>query len=497
MSSTISSTPSTTSSSPSSIGQTALTDLGGQGTITSTGLGSGLDINSIVQQLIAAEGAGPKKLLTAQQTGFQAKISAYGKLQAGISGVQAALASLSTPQQFEGTLATVADKTVASATTDSTASAGNYTLAVTQLATGAKLESGHYASSTTVIGTGTLNVSVGTKSFAVVINSTNNTLSGITSAINAAAAGTGVTATLVTANDGVRLVLSGATTGAANALTVTQSGGDGGLAGLVYDPANPLTNRLTQLQGAQDAIVAIDGNSFNSASNVVTGLITGVVLNLTGTTATGVTTPLTVAADQSGAQTAVQTFISSYNTLVQSVSALSSYNASTGAAGPLLGDSLLSDFVNQVNEAIDSSVKLPAGAPFNTLAGLGIVANADGTLTANSTTINAAFTNNFAAVAQVFSGTGGIGTKLSSILTQYVQAGGVLANANTTLQAGLSNVAKETTALNQHLATLQNTLLTQYNAMDLLVSQLKSTGTSLQAQLDSIYYPGKSSTAIP
>src|ERR1700685_201822 len=104
MSSTISSTPSTTSSTPSSIGQTALTDLGTQGTITSTGLGSGLDINSIVQQLVAAEGQGQQKLLTAQQSGFQAKISAYGQLQAAISGVQAALANLSTPQQFEGTL---------------------------------------------------------------------------------------------------------------------------------------------------------------------------------------------------------------------------------------------------------------------------------------------------------------------------------------------------------------------------------------------------------
>jgi flagellar hook-associated protein 2 len=301
---------------------------------------------------------------------------------------------------------------------------------------------------------------------------------------------------LVTANDGVRLVLSSATTGASNAVTVTQTGGDGGLAGLVYDPANSHTT-LTKLQGAQDAIVTLDGNSYNSAGNVVTGLLTGVTLNLTGATATGATTSLVVSADQTGARTAVQTLITSYNTLQQSAGGLSSYNASTGAAGPLLGDSLLSNLLNQVNEAINTQVKLPSGTPFNTLAGLGIVANPDGTLSANSTIVNAGFTNNFSAVAQLFSGSGGIAAKLGQVLNQYTKPGGVLASQNSSLQQGLANVATATTALNAHLASVQATLLAQYNAMDLLVARLKSTGTSLQAQLDSIYYPGKASAAAP
>ncbi len=498
MSSILSGTPasSTGTSSASSIGQSALTDLGAQGTITSTGLGSGLDVNSIVSQLVAAEGAGQTKLLTTQKTKLQTQISAYGQLQAAIAGVQAALASLSTPQQFEGSLATVGDKTIASATTDSAASAGTYTLGVTQLATGTKLSSGPIASSTTAVGTGTLTISVGTKPFSVVINSTNNTLSGIAGAINAAAAGSGVTATLVTANDGVRLVLSSVTTGAANAVTVTVNGGDGGLAGFAYDPANSNT-KLTKLQSAQDAIVTLDGNTYNSASNIVTGLLTGVTLNLTGATATGATASLVVSEDQTGARTAVQTLITSYNTLQQSAATLSNYNASTGAAGPLLGDSLLNNLLNQVNEAINSQVKLPSGTPFSALAGLGIVANPDRTLSTNSTTVNAGFTNNFGAVAQLFSGPDGIATKLNAVLNQYTRPGGVLANQNTSLQKGLSHVASATIALNKHLAVVQATLLAQYNAMDLLVAQLKSTGTSLLAQLNSIYYPGKASAAVP
>jgi flagellar hook-associated protein 2 len=292
------------------------------------------------------------------------------------------------------------------------------------------------------------------------------------------------------------VVLSSSTTGAANALSVSQTGGDGGLAKLAYDPNSTSTTQLAKQQQASDAIVTLDGNTFNSASNVVTGLLTGVTLNLTATTATGVTTKLNVSSDQSGAQQAVSTFISSYNTLVQTVSSLSSYDATTGSAGPLLGDALLSTFRNQLNESIDASVKLPSGSTFNTLAGLGIVANADGTLSANSAMLNASFTNNFAAVAQLFSGTGGIATHLSSILNTYTQAGGILPTQNTALQANLSNIADQTTALNQHLASVQSTLLAQYNAMDVLVQQLKSTGTSLQSQLDAVYYPGKANTTL-
>jgi len=495
MSSIVSSTPSTTSST-SNIGQTALTDLGAQGTITSTGLGSGLDINSIVQQLVAAEGQGQKTLLTNQSTAIQTKISAYGQLAAAISGVQAALAALSTPQQFEGTLASVADTTIASATTDSSAAAGTYTLGVTQLATGAKLESAALGASTSVVGTGTLTVNVGSKSFNVVINSTNNTVAGIVGSINAAAAGTGVTASILTANDGAHIVLSSSTTGAANALSVSQTGGDGGLAGLAYDPNSTSTTQLAKLQQASDAIVTLDGNTYNSASNVVTGLLTGVTLNLSAPTASGATTTLTVSSDQSGAQQAVSTFVSSYNTLVQTVNSLSSYDSTSGTAGPLLGDALLNTFRNQLNETIDGSVKLPSGSPFNTLAGLGIVANADGTLSTNSTLLNNSFSNNFAAVAQLFSGTTGIATNLSSILNTYTQAGGVLATQNAALQQNLSSIADQTTALNQHLQSVQTTLLAQYNAMDVLVQQLKSTGTSLQSQLDAIYYPGKANTNL-
>jgi len=489
--------PSSSSAGTATAAGTPLTSTASQGTVSSTGLGSGLDINSIVTQLVAAEGNGPTTLLNSRQTQIQSKLSAYGQFQAAVSALQASLATLATTAQFQSNSASVGDPAVASAAADTTAAAGTYSLSVVQLASGAKLVSAPQAAATSAIGTGTLTVKVGSAAIAVTIDSSNNTLAGIAAAITKAGSANGIAATLLTANDGVRLVLTSATTGAANAVTVTQSGGDGGLAALVYDPANSNTT-LTQVQAPQDAQIKLDGFTYNSASNVVTGALGGVTINLKAASTGAATTPLTIAVDQSSAQKAVQTFVSSYNALATAVTQLSSYNATTGSGGPLLGDSVLGSFVRQLNNAIDSSVPSLANGPFGSLAEIGIVANTDGTLSADSNRLNAAFTSHYASVAQLFAGSDGLAGKLNNLLDQYTKpTTGVFAQQTASLQQNLKDIAAQRSALTQRMADLQARLLAQYNAMDALVAQLKSTGTSVQAQLSSIYYPGKASTAVP
>jgi len=495
----MSSVPSTSATSGSSAATTLpSTSAAGQGVITATGLGSGLDINSIVTSLVNAESAGPTALYNQQTTQIQTRVSSYGQLQSAVSALQASLATLSTTTQFQNNAASVGDTTIASATANSTAVASNYSLEVDQLATGAQLTSTHYATAATAVGTGTLTIKVGVTAIPVTITTANNTLAGIASAINQAGTAYGVNASLLTANDGVHLVLSSATTGAVNAVTVSQSGGDGGLAPLAYDPANTTTTQLTQTQGAQDAQIKLNGYQYNSASNNVTGALTGVTISLKATTATGVTTPLSIATDQSSAQTAVQTFVSSYNTLAAAVKQLTSYDTSTSTAGPLLGDALTNGLVNQIQKAINTSVPSLRTGPFSTLAEIGIVANPDGSLGLDQSKLSAAFTNNYAAVTQLFAGTGGVATTLNNVLNSYTQpVTGVFAQQNDSLQKSLTNIQTEQSALATRLAAMQTTLLAQYNAMDALVSQLKNTGTQVQAELGSIYYPGKASTAVP
>ncbi len=149
----------------------------------------------------------------------------------------------------------------------SKAIAGSYDIEVVQLAAPAKLKSAVFTGGpTSVVGTGTLTLSQGGNAFSVNIDSSNNTLAGIRDAINQAPGNTGVHATLLTGVAGSYLVLAGDKTGAANQLKVTQSGGDGGLAPLVYDPPNPTT--MTSVD-AQDAIVNVSDIPVHSATNTV------------------------------------------------------------------------------------------------------------------------------------------------------------------------------------------------------------------------------------
>jgi flagellar hook-associated protein 2 len=457
--------------------------------ITSTGIGSGLNISAIVSSLTTAYGAAQTNQLTSQQNSLDSQVSAYGTFTSALDTLKATLSKLEVPSQLAGFAATVGDKTIASATTSSDAVAGQYSLQVNNLATAATLTSQPVASSTTAVGTGTLTIAVGGASTSINIDTTNNTLAGIAAAINSAPNNPGVTASIITATDGARLVLAGSATGAANAITVTQSGGDGGLASLVYDPTNGVTN-LRQTQAAANANFSINNFAATSASNQVTGAITGVTLNLLEASAANTPTTLTISADTSAAQTSISSFVTALNGVLSSIQTLTGYNASTQTAGPLNGNATLEAFQNQLSNILD---KVTAGgsAGVKSLTDLGITANANGTYDTNSTTLSNALTGSLASVGALLGGTSGIATQLDNLINGYTKTGGLLDTINQGLQTSLSNVAKEQAALTAQLAIYSQTLTTQYNAMDTAVAQLKLTQTYLTAEFN----PNQSSSS--
>jgi flagellar hook-associated protein 2 len=462
----------------------------GSALITSTGIGSGLNISAIVSSLTTAYGAAQTSQLTAQQTSLNAQVSAYGTFNSALETLQATLTTLEDPSQLAGFDATVADKTIASASTTTGAAAGQYSLEVQNLATSATLTSQPVSSSTATIGVGTLNISVGSASTSINIDSTDNTLSGIAAAINSAPNNPGVTASIITAADGARLVLTGTSTGEANAITVTESGGDGGLSSLVYDPADKITN-LTQTQAAQDASFSINGFAATSASNVVTGALTGVTLNLAGVSAANTPTTLTIAPDTSAAQTSIGTFVTAVNGVLSSIQSLSGYDAATQTAGPLNGNATLEAFQNQLENILDTVNSSNSGG-VTSLADLGITADANtGTLDSDTTTLGNALSGSLSSVGSLLGGTNGIATQINNLINGYTQPGGLLPTITQGLQSSLKNVATQQTALTAQLAIYSATLTTQYNAMDAAVAALKETQTYLTAEFN----PNQSSSS--
>jgi flagellar hook-associated protein 2 len=455
----------------------------GSALITSTGIGSGLNIGAIVSSLTTAYGAAQTSQLTARQTSLNAQVSAYGTFSSALDTLQATLTTLENPSQLAGFDATVADKTIASATTTSGAAAGQYSLEVTNLATSATLTSQPVSSSSATVGEGTLTIAVGSASTSINIDSTDNTLAGIAAAINGAPNNPGVTASIITAADGARLVLTGTSTGQANAITVTQSGGDGGLSSLVYDPADSVKN-LTETQAAQDASFSINGFAATSASNVVSGALTGVTLNLTGVSAAKTPTTLTISADTSAAQTSIGTFVTAVNGVLSSIQSLTGYDPTTQTAGPLNGNATLEAFQNQLENILDTVNSGNSGGVAS-LADLGITADANtGTLDSNTTTLSNALSANLSSVGNLLGGTNGIATQINNLINGYTQPGGLLSTITQGLQSSLKNVSTQQTALAAELVTYSATLTSQYNAMDAAVAALKETQTYLTAEFN-------------
>ena len=458
MSSVIS--PSSSSTSPS----TAASAL-----ITSTGIGSGLDISAIVSSLTTAFGAAQTSQLTNQQNTLDSEVSAYGTFTAALDTLQAALPALQDPSQLAGFSATVADKNIASASTSSDAVAGTYSLQVNNLATVATATSAPL-SSTAAVGTGTLTIAVGSSSTAITIDSTNNTLAGIAAAINSTP-NVGVSASVITTTDGSRLVLTGSTTGAANQITVTPSGGDGGLASLA----------LTTVP-AQDASFSINGFPATSGSNVVANAISGVTLNLQQASAPATPTTLTISPDTSSAQTSIDGFVTAVNGVLSSIQTLTAYNPSTQTAGPLNGNATLEAFQNQLQNILGQFTN--SGGSVKSLTDLGITAGTDGTYSTDDTTLGNALSASLASVGNLLGGTNGIATQINNLVNNYTQPGGLLDTINQGLQTSLTNVSTQQTALAAQMAAYSARLTTEYNAMDTAVALLKQTQTYLNAEFN-------------
>jgi flagellar hook-associated protein 2 len=453
------------------------------GTIASSGVGSGLDVAGLVQKLVSAEGAPTSARLDQSEAKVQGKISALGTLRAALAKFQDTVSALKSVDKFQGRQVALSSEDFLSATSDSTSVPGGYQVEVQQLASAQKLQSGPYAASSTVVGTGTLQVVIGGQTYQIAIDSSSNTLAGIAKAINASAAGSKVMATVISGATEARLTITARDTGLANAMTITQSGGDGGLAGLAYPPSG---SGMTQLSGALDARVLVDGVLATSATNSIAGAIAGVTLNVVQKNDTGETTTVTVSYDRAATQKAVADFVASYNAVVDSVKSVASYDANAKQGGPLFGDTGVLNIADQMRRVLTSVVP-GVDTSADVLAEIGISSGLDGKFTIDSTKLNSSLDANFDAVGKLFTAdNAGVAVKLGSLLDQYLGTDGLLAARTATLNATVKDIADQRTALNARLTVLQDRYTKQFNALDTLLAQMQSTSSYLTQQLSNL-----------
>ena len=462
----------TTSTSGSSSSSTST----GTAILSSAGIGSGLDVDSIVTALVNAKKAGPEQQISTQTTQLQAKEAGLTALSSALSSLQSALSTLSSTSTYNTYSATLSDTSLGTTSTLPNAQPGNYNVVVSQLATAQKRASDSYPSGS-AIGDGTLTITVGGKSVDIDVSATDS-ISSLATAINGATGNPGVQATVVHGANGDQLLLSSTKTGVANGFTVSaSSGSSSGLTALASKLDTAGSNE------AQDASLTIDGVTVTSASNSVSGALNGVTLNLTGT---GSST-LTVSRDNSSVESALSDFVDAYNSYSSTASTLSSYDTDTQEAGVLLGDTTLMSVQRQINNLLSGKV---AGNSIGSLAALGVTRNADGTLSLDSSKLDSALSNNASAVQDLFAGTNGYAVKLNSMLDSFTSSDGVIATRTASIQKQLSNLSDESTALDSRMSVYEAQLRSQYTALDTLMSSLNNTSsylTSALKQLESTY----------
>ncbi len=449
--------------------------------VSSLGVGTGIDLASILTKLMAAESV-PLTQLNTKQASYQSQLSAYGRIQSAVDKLATAAKNIGSTTTFKGYQATVANTDYASATATSFASAGSFSLRVDKLAQANKLLS----DSALTVSAGTLSIELGdisSGSFVaksgtspIPVNFTGSTIQELQAAINDAQAG--VSATIVNGTNGPQLILTSNETGQSNTIRLT---GSGGLSGLTYDPISPSTN-FTEKAAAQDGSIQIDGTQITSSTNTFTDALTGVTVTAKKAhdplVLTDATT-LTIGNDTDGMSTKMQDFVTAWNELNTLTKSLTKYDSTSQSSSVLSGDGTVSTINSSLRYILSSS---PAGTSteYPTLASLGLSLQSDGSLKLDSTIFSTAVANNLTAVSATVTA---FGAQFQSTAEAMNATGGTISNREDSLNTIIKGIDDRKAALQIQLSAVQTRYQKQFTALDVLMGQLQAQSAYLTQQL--------------
>jgi len=439
--------------------------------IAALGIGSGLDLNALVDQLVAAERKPREERLNRREAEIEARLSAFGSIRGGLSALETALGKLASIQQ--GRTATSSDSTRMGVSARADSVPGNYSIQVNQLATAQTLASAGFDDADGPVGTGTLTLRVGDRlAVDVVIDEGNNSLRGIRDAINRADAG--VQASIVNDGSGARLVLSSNRTGAANNISVEVAGSDG-LARLA-------SANLPQTMAPQDAEAVINGLTVTSPSNSLDQTLDGLTLDLKGTTEAGSPITVTVGQDRDAVRSALNEFVKAYNGVVETARDLTRYDPETREGSVLLGDSTLRAIRGRLVQGLQQ-VGGGADAAFTSLANLGVNSDRNGMLSLDSAALDRALDQDFQGVISLVNEVSG---GLRDTVQGFTQSGGLLDARTDGLRTRMRDIGRQREMLEARMEQFEARTVRQFGAMDSLVGQLQNTSRFLDQQLGAL-----------
>ncbi|MCP1675611.1 flagellar hook-associated protein 2 [Natronocella acetinitrilica] len=385
--------------------------------ISSLGVGSGIDIRGLVDQLVAAERAPQQNRIDRQAERFQTQLSALGQVRSALSSFQTQVRDLAQQNSFLSTRATSSNEGAIAVTARDGADAGNFDIQVNRLAQAQSIATGAFASRDAVLGSGSLTFRFGAveqdESGAVTgfsqnadkatrtiqIDPANNTLQGIRDAVNGA--DIGVRANIVNDGSGERLVFSSTESGEDNGFLIDVDSADAALNRLAF---NESSTETIITRSASNAELTIDGLAVTRSSNTITDLIDGVTLDLRQTTETAAR--IQVETDNSGAREAIEGFVAAFNELQGKLRELTRFNPETETAGPLNGNAAVRNITSQLRNALTAPLAALEGREVRAMADIGILTTREGGLELNADRLESALERDPDAVAALFGRTG-------------------------------------------------------------------------------------------
>jgi flagellar hook-associated protein 2 len=472
-------------------------------TITSTGIGSGLDVGTIVGSLMAIERR-PLVQLQTDASGLSSQLSTFGQMQSLTATMRDKAAAIASVTMWNKTSASSSNASVigAAVVPNGGAVAGAYSIAVSQLATSQSLTSRTYTAATQAVGEGSLTIELGSWSggtpptafaaksgatpISVSVDAT-DTLETLRDKINGADGG--VSATIITDASGARLSIRSKETGEENAFRISASEtlDDGvassGLSALAYDPSAGVAN-MTRNEVATNALAKINGIDITSASNTLNEVVDGLTLTLSSVTSAPV--QVNVTADTAAVKTAINDFVTAFNALASFIQTQTKYDEASKTGGPLQGDSTVLGFQAQLRGVVNESSS--ASSMWSTLSDVGITMQKDGTLRTDSTKLDAALTN--LPELRKLLATDGSSSAGSGFMDRFRDLGdAVLATDGTfdtrtdSLNARIETNQDRQAQMENRLTLTEARLEAQYQALDASMARLSGLSSYVSQQL--------------
>lgn len=473
-------------------------------TISSIGIGSGLDIESVITQLVAVERAPVTKLQT-EASSLQTKLSTYGKLQSGMAALRDAASALSRASTWNATVGSSSDATTVAATTSAGTLPGSYSIEVQRLASVQSNATGVYASADSLVGEGTLRIELGTwgagqtsftpKAGATAVDITvgppAESLAQLRDKINAS--NSGVVASVLTDASGARLVLRSAATGEANGFRIGVTDNDGnnfdglGLSALAFDPSAGILT-MAQALAAANASASLNGLPISSESNTLSNVLDGMTLTLGKVTSA----PVLVEAksDSATIRKALDGFVTAYNELNKLVADQTKYDAASKTAGTLQGDSAAVAIRSQMRSLLAGSSS--ASAMFGRLAEVGFDVQTDGSIKLDETKLANGLAN-LGEMKKLFSNSdlltpanNGIATQLRAMADQVLGIEGSINTRTEGLRKRIDLNQDRQEMLQDRIAMMEKRLRAQYTALDRQMASLNSLSNYVTQQLSAL-----------